>query len=1075
MRDLYFILLFFLGTTCIYAQSSQPFLRFPAVNSNGSQIAFSFQGDIWVANANGGDARRLTIHEAYESRPQWSLDDAHISFQSNRYGNDDIFVTTPNGQRPKRITYFSGSDGQAKWSNNGNLIFSSRRFFAEVERESEVYQSSTNGGTPSRAMDAVGLSPAPSPDGRFIAFVRGTCRTAREAYKGPANRNIWLYDTQDRSFRQLTDFEGQDILPDWGANNTLYYLSAENGRYNIHALELNADGSIKEKKKLTNYTDEGIRHFDVSADGSTIVFEKGTNLYKASTSAYQTPQQLSFNVPQDYRFDPMETKQLKDGARDLALSPNGKYMAFSVRGEIFISPTDKEKKKSTRISKHPFNDKNPQWLNDSTLIYISDRDGNSDIYLAKSADPEQVNLAKTLKIEEKLILKSPEDESNLLLSPDRKRLTFQRGRGQLFLADIDIDGQLNNLKAIVDGWATPQDVSWSPDSRWIAYSKSDLDFNEEIYVQAVEEDAKPVNVSLHPRTDQNPIWSADGSKLGFLSVRNNGDADVWFVWLKKSDWEKTKADWEEDDDEDEKENNGDKKDKKDEDNKKEVVIEIDFENIHERLEQVTRLPGNEGTLQISKDGETFYFSTNGGGRYGSGGDREFKSIKWDGSDEKTLLSKKNIRDLAWDKKHKELFLNYTNGTFAKLNPSSSKAENIAFSASLPLNYEQERKQIFNDAWRALRDGFYDPNFHGQDWNALKTKYEAISISASTTQDFRDLFNEMLGQLNASHMGLYGSNPEETQKHQTGLLGVEVKPVSEGVAITRIIKNSPATRENSRLNIGDIITGVNGEAITANLNFYSTLEGTVGEKTLLTVQAADGSTREVVIRPTGNLRTALYENWVQQQKDMTEKYSNGRLGYIHIRGMNWSSFERFERELMASGLGKEGLIIDVRFNGGGWTTDMLMTVLNVRQHAYTIPRGAAKNLDQQNKEFANYYPYGERLPLSALTKPSIAMCNENSYSNAEIFSHAYKHLGHGTLVGQPTFGAVISTGSHRLMDGSRVRMPFRAWYVKATGENMEWGPAVPDIIVNNNPDGKSKDQDTQLKKAVETLLQQIDEK
>ena len=196
-------------------------------------------------------------------------------------------------------------------------------------------------------------------------------------------------------------------------------------------------------------------------------------------------------------------------------------------------------------------------------------------------------------------------------------------------------------------------------------------------------------------------------------------------------------------------------------------------------------------------------------------------------------------------------------------------------------------------------------------------------------------------------------------------------------------------------------------------------------------------REVVIRPTSSLRTSLYQNWVQKQKALVDTYSKGRLGYIHIQGMNWSSFERFERELTASGLGKEGIVIDVRFNGGGWTTDMLMTVLNVRQHAYTVPRGAAKDLDKEHLKFKNHYPYGERLPLSALTKPSIALCNENSYSNAEIFSHAYKHLGHGTLVGQPTFGAVISTGSHRLMDGSRVRMPFRGWYVKATEEKMDY--------------------------------------
>ena len=208
------------------------------------------------------------------------------------------------------------------------------------------------------------------------------------------------------------------------------------------------------------------------------------------------------------------------------------------------------------------------------------------------------------------------------------------------------------------------------------------------------------------------------------------------------------------------------------------------------------------------------------------------------------------------------------------------------------------------------------------------------------------------------------------------------------------------------------------------------------------------------------------------KKLTDQYSNGKLGYIHIQSMNWPSFERFERELTAAGDGKEGILIDVRYNGGGWTNDMLMAVLNVRQHAYTIPRGAAKSLPDENGRFKNFYPYGERLPLAAWTKPSIALCNESSYSNAEIFSHAFKHLGHGKLVGTPTFGAVISTGSQGLIDGSAVRMPFRGWYVKATGENMENGPAVPDFIVENAPDSKAKGEDEQLKKAVEVLLGEI---
>jgi len=323
------------------------------------------------------------------------------------------------------------------------------------------------------------------------------------------------------------------------------------------------------------------------------------------------------------------------------------------------------------------------------------------------------------------------------------------------------------------------------------------------------------------------------------------------------------------------------------------------------------------------------------------------------------------------------------------------------------------------------------------------------------------------------MGLRGNNnPEELQREETGLLGIDIRSVADGVEITGIIPGSPADRSESKLEIGDIIIAVNNKSLTQNINFYSLLIGKKNERTLLTVRHENGNTEEGIIRPSTSIRNINYKAWVQKRKKLTEEYSNGRLGYIHIQGMNWSSFERFERELTASGLGKDGIVIDVRFNGGGWTTDMLMTVLNVRQHAFTIPRGAATSIENEKNNFRNNYPFGERLPLSSWTKPRIALCNENSYSNAEIFSHAFQSLGHGTLVGMPTFGAVISTGGWGLLDGSFARMPFRAWYVKSTNMNMEHGPAVPDIIVSNSPDSKVKGEDPQLKAAVEELLNQI---
>jgi len=230
--------------------------------------------------------------------------------------------------------------------------------------------------------------------------------------------------------------------------------------------------------------------------------------------------------------------------------------------------------------------------------------------------------------------------------------------------------------------------------------------------------------------------------------------------------------------------------------------------------------------------------------------------------------------------------------------------------------------------------------------------------------------------------------------------------------------------------------------------------------------------EVVIWPTNSLSDQRYDAWVEERRRLTDKHSNGKLGYLHIRGMNWTSFERFERELMAAGYGKEGIVIDVRYNGGGWTTDYLMAVLNVKQHSYTIPRGATKNVEKNHARFKDAYPFSERLPLSAWTKPSIAMSNENSYSNAEIFSHAYKALGLGKLVGRPTFGAVISTGSYGLVDGTRVRMPFRGWWVKETGDNMEKVPAIPDIEVFNPPAYKARGIDPQLKRAVAELLKEL---
>lgn len=1047
----------------LFAQpDAKAVLRYPALSPDGATLAFCYQGDIWTVPSSGGKAARLTVHEAYESHPQWSPDGQSIAFQGNRFGNNDIYVMSASGGTPRRLTHFSVNDENPKWDPAGRIVFNSRRYYASVERSPEMMTVSAEGGTPYRRSDGLGNAPCLSPDGRWLAFEYGSCPANREAYKGPAQRDIWLQDTQTGDLHRLTTFEGQDVQPIWAGPSALYFLSARSGRYNLYRQPIQNGRANGEPVALTRFTDEGIRYFSVSADGAHIVFEKGADLRYLSATSTDESKLLNIDVKSDERFDPYKTQVLSDKATDFSLSPNGKYIAFTVRGEIFITQANKEKRYCVPVSKNAFRDQSPLWLSDSTLLFLSDRNGNKDLYLVKSADESTSDLFRALRLDIQPLTATPEQESQLVLSPDRKRIAFVKDKGRLVVADIDDKGKMTNQQTLLNSWSTPEGVAWSPDGNWLAYAQDDLDFNKEIYIHAADNKSNPVNVSLHPRVDESPVWSADGSKLAFLSKRNNDNADVWFVWLKKADWEKTKRDWEDKEDE--------PTVKKDTSASKPVVI--DFEEIHKRLVQVSSLPGNEASAMISKDGHTFYFSTNRGDRQMQAGKRSLMSIKWDGSDLTTILDDKALSILQWDKDLKYMVALDENGKLAKIEPGIKKAENIPFEAKMVINYAEERKQVFEETWRELNAGFYDPQFHGQDWQALRKQYEPLALAASTTQDFQFFVNEMLGQLNASHMGFTSPNPEEPQVEKTGWLGIEVTPVNQGVKVDRVVPDSPADRNDSKLYPGDIISAVNAVPISANINFYSLLNGSINERTLLEVQNAKGQRRDVVIRPAESLGDQLYDEWVTERRKLVDKWSAGKLGYIHIRGMNWPSFERFERELTASGQGKEGLLIDVRYNGGGWTTDMLMTVLNVQQHSYTIPRGAARDLDKENKQFNGNYPFGERLPFPALTKPSVALCNQDSYSNAEIFSHAYKHLEIGKLIGTPTFGAVISTGGFNLMDGSFVRMPFRAWFVKATGRNMENGPAIPDFIVENKADYRAEEADLQLKKAVDVLLEQL---
>lgn len=1056
---------------CLFEGNTQnnPLVNYPNLSPDGNKIAFNYQGDIWTANINGENLKRLTIHEAYDTNPVWSKDQKTIAFQSNRFGNFDVFTISAEGGVPNRITYHSANDLVTDFTSNGDIIFNTIRNYVELEREPEISTVSSKGGTPIRLLDALGFDAKRSPNGKFIAFTKGYCRIVREAYRGPANRDIWIYDIDNNKYTQLTTYEGQDLSPQWLDNSTLYFQSARSGKYNIFKLSLdnqgNKVGAIEQVSKLDKM---GLTSFDLSDNGKLAVMMVGDKLLKLDVQT-STTSAIQISIKSDYRFDPKERKTFTDKVSEMAISPDGKLRVSVIRGEVFITKNDSKKSKTINVSNSPYRDQDAIWLDNDKVLFISDRNGTYNLYLASSNDENNKNIFTSLKHEIVQITKSKSDITNPILSPDKKSIAFNKGNGQLIVASISEDGKITNEKVLIDGWDKPSNVAWSPDSKWLCYNLSDLYFNDEIYIQKADGSIEPVNISMHPKGDFGGIWSPDGSKIGFSSNRNNGDYDVWFVWLTKKDWEKTKQDWEEAEDE-----SKTKKSKEDKEDKKEdkVEVKIDFDNIYKRQEQVTSFAGGEFLSAISKDGKTFYYTTGNGTRGNIDVDSDLYSIDWQG-EEKKELTKGNTGPRNTILTPKNDYVYYVSkGRSARINIKSKKKENLPISAKMIVNYNEETNQIFEEAWKVIQDRFYDPNHHGKNWSSLKKTYKPLAMKASTREDFKAVFNRMLGQINASHMGVYrGENRADLQQERTGVLGVEFKNNKGELLVSYIIPNSAADREDSKLRLGDIITAVNGEPVSASKNIYEHLIGTGNEKIILGL-TRQGKPIEIVIRPKTSKRTDAYNAWIEQRKRLTDKYSNGRLGYIHIQGMNWSSFERFERELMAAGNGKEGVVIDVRFNGGGWTTDYLMAVLNVRQHAYTIPRGAAKNLQKEHTKFTKYYPYSERLPLSAWTKPSVALCNQYSYSNAEIFSHAYKELGIGKLVGIPTFGAVISTGGQTLIDGSYVRVPFRGWFVKSSQKNMDFTPATPDIIVSNAPDEKAKGEDTQLKRAVQELLNDL---
>jgi len=1050
------------AVTSLAAEAPLP--RHPAPSPDGSTIAFSWQGDLWVVPADGGAARRITAHPADERHPIWSKDGSAIAFSSDRHGNADIFIMPSDGSAaPSRLSHASVTDVPLDFTPDGSaVLFSSNRAMG-IRWMPQIWTVPVTGGTPAMLQDAFAEQAVFAPAGGSLLMVRGATKWTRRGYRGPANRELWISDAD--GYRKLTDFSGDDDNPSWLDDETASFLSSRDGRKNVFTINT----STGETSALTAHTGSAVRFPRASADGSVIAYEFEDAIWTVPTDG-GAPTPLRIEVPADQVVNSVQRRTAGDGASDLSISPDGKLAAFVIHGDIFVTDIVSEddqkiaKPPTVQVTDTPQREQEPQWSPDGTkLIFSSARNGNFDLFTVERTDSETA-WTDTFEFTTTPIATTPANEQGALFSPDENHIAFVRGKGQLVIADLDGANEV----VLHDHFYAPT-FSWSPDGRWIAFASEDQHANSEVFI-IPSTGGEAYNLSRHPDFDEQPVWSPDGKRLVWTSHRHDNSFDVWGVWLTAADHERTSAEWlkvwrAEDDTEKSENEDGDDAEEDVDDTPDLPEVAIDFDDLWRRPIKLTALNGDEYPVVVGPDGKRIFI-------VGEAEDEtDLFSIRFDGEDLERLTegdtSPEAVQLIGGD----TLFYLDGGGSIARIEMDGSSKDPVPFKARYAVDLAVERGVVFDEAWAALNENFYDPDFHGADWAAIHEIYRPWAVNASSDADFADVVNLMLGELNASHMGYYPhGRGASTGGDQTGWIGVVFDPAAggPGLLVKEVLPDSPAAEVEVGLIGGERILTVKGREIDETTNIYDLFVDTIGRRVPTTLQAADGTKRTVILRPTSYRaqRQLRYEEWVRQRRDLVDEWSDGRLGYLHIQGMSAPSFEVFERDLFAAADGKEGLIIDVRSNGGGWTTDYLMAVLMVRRHAYTLPRGGDPSVRS--------YPTSERLFFGAFTRPAATLCNEDSYSNAEIFSWAFQSLDRGPLVGSPTFGAVISTGGMGLINGGYVRLPGRGWFVAGSGINMENNGAQPDVVVWQPPaEDSSATEDTQLATAVQIRLDGIE--
>jgi len=1045
------------------------FCRRPAIDADGSTIVFSHQGDLWSVAAAGGRAVRLTAHEAYDGWPVFAPDGVTLAFASDRYGDFDVFVMPADGGPPARLTHAETTDRPCAFSPDGEeLYFASRRLF-DFPMSQQIQSVPVAGGTPLRLADFFG-DEAATADGNTFVIAQGRVAAGRVRYRGSYQRELWRW-TRGGDPVRLTENRGYDTHPMVAPDGRVYWVGDMGEAKTANVWTMDPDGGGK--RPLTDFAGDGVRAAALSADGARIVFERGLHLWTLDTAGGD-PVRLRIDVAADQVENPVVVETKSGDAGELAVSADGEEYALVIEGEIVLVSKELGGR-ATVAEPGAWRERDISFRpgGADTLLLVTDRGGEDAVCLLVAGDGEASPLraAREHRLVELTDGKRP--CTRPLWSPDGERIAYVRGNGDLRVMDAD-GGHDRSVSA---SWNLG-DVAWSPDGRWLAFARLDPDYNSEIWIVPAE-GGEPVNVTRHPEYDETPVWSVDGTMLAWHTTRHNHapnrrDYDVYMMYLREADHDRSREDWKilEKTRDDAPDKNGDDEEGDDEEEaaEEELVVEIDFDEIHLRAVRVTSLPGSEFIYALDPEGDRIYFTAS------LDGDRDLYAVDRFGEEREAVTEgDTDPRNITLDETGKT-FTFLKNGAPATVGADGGKVETTEFTARLVVDRPAIRKRTLDEAWRTLRDRFYDPDMHGVDWPAAREKYGAWVAHAACDRDFGDLMNLMLGELNASHMGYRPGWDSPGDYGDDGWLGLEFDTAhrGEGLKVSRVLTDGPCDMAPDRLRAGDVLLSVDGRPVGRGASLEAALETRADLPTWLVLER-DGDELEIRVTPAGwrAVWTLNHRDAERAKRAHTEARSDGRVGYVHIQGMGFAEVERFQQNLFAAADGKEALIIDVRNNGGGWTTDLLLTILTQPVHAFTIGRDGETG-----------YPQVERQPFFRWSKPVAVICNEGSYSNAEIFSHAVKTLGRGPVIGTETGGNVISTGAFRNRYRGYVRLPGRGWYVwgddahperngKPQEARHDLTGCLPDHVVPLTPADRMHDRDPQLDRAVELMLEAAD--